>query len=61
MLYMCIFSVFIIGIIINSKFAKPEKKNLKMSKLMIWTRIIFEINIPLISLVSLKNKEFYNT
>ena len=57
---MYIFFVFIIGSIINSRFAKSEKKNQKMSKLMIWTRMTFEINIPLISPVSLKNKKFYN-
>ena len=59
-MYMCIFFVFIIGRIINFKFAESEKKNQKMSKLMIWARMIFEINIPLISLDSLKNKRVYD-
>ena len=57
---MCIFFVLIIGSIINSRFAKSKKKseNVKIDDL---DKNNFEINIPLLNLVNLRNKRFYNT
>ena len=57
---MWVFFVFIIGSTIDSKFAKIGNRKSERIKIDDLDKNNFCFNIPLISLISLKNKRFYD-